>query len=129
MCVQWAFPFAKPVDTTIFKDYPIVITQPIDFATIKAKVDGTRYKQPQQFHADMKLVFANAKRYNPPGSDVNLMASGVEVSTQLSWTFLRPFHKRTHSCTAFTAHIRLWLDRHQACVSQKTLNQLVQHDA
>ena len=78
--LQWAFPFAKPVDSTIFKDYPIIITQPMDFASIKAKVDGTRYKQPQQFHDDMKLVFANAKRYNPPGSDVNLMANGVEVS-------------------------------------------------
>lgn len=77
--LQWAFPFARPVDTTIFKDYAVVIAQPIDFATIKAKVDGGKYKQPQQFHDDMKLVFANARRYNPPGSDVNLMANGVEV--------------------------------------------------
>lgn len=82
--VQWAFPFAKPVDVSIFKDYPIVVTQPMDFASIKAKVEGGRYKQPQQFHDDMKLVFANARRYNPPGSDVNLMANGVEVSFHVS---------------------------------------------
>lgn len=78
-CLQWAFPFAKPVDINIFKDYPNVIKQPMDFATIKAKVDSGAYTGPQHFFDDMKLVFANARRYNPPGSDVNLMASGVEV--------------------------------------------------
>lgn len=79
MPLQWAFPFAKPVDINIFKDYPNVIKQPIDFATIKAKVDSGAYKGPQHFFDDMKLVFSNARRYNPPGSDVNLMANGVEV--------------------------------------------------
>lgn len=79
MVLQWAFPFAKPVDVTIFKDYPNIIKQPMDFATIKAKVDSAAYKSPQDFFNDMKLVFTNARRFNPPGSDVNLMANGVEV--------------------------------------------------
>ena len=79
--MQWAFPFAKPVDINLFKDYPNIIAKPMDFATIKANMEGGRYKEPQQFYDGMKLVFNNARRYNPPGSDVNLMASGVEVST------------------------------------------------
>lgn len=83
MPLQWAFPFAKPVDVNIFKDYPNVIKQPMDFATIKAKVDSGAYKGPQHFFDDMKLVFSNARRYNPPGSDVNLMANGVEVRHRL----------------------------------------------
>lgn len=78
-CLQWAFPFAKPVDTSLFKDYPAIIQQPMDFATIKASVDAGVYKSPQDFYDHMKLVFSNARRYNPPGSDVNLMANGVEV--------------------------------------------------
>ena len=77
--LQWAFPFAMPVDVTLFKDYPNIIKAPMDFATIKAKVEGGLYKGPHPFYDDMKLVFTNARRYNPPGSDVNLMASGVEV--------------------------------------------------
>lgn len=107
--MQWAFPFAKPVDVTIFKDYPIIITQPIDFATIKSKLDGARYKQPQQFHDDMKLVFANARRYNPPGSDVNLMANGVEVST------IKAFRKAV--CTSMT--------RQGAAPLQSSMHQLL----
>ncbi len=78
--MQWAFPFAKPVDINLFKDYPNIIANPMDFATIKANMEGGVYKEPQQFYDGMKLVFNNARRYNPPGSDVNLMASGVEVS-------------------------------------------------
>ena len=89
MALQWAFPFAKPVDVNIFKDYPNVIKQPMDFATIKAKVDSGAYKGPQHFFDDMKLVFSNARRYNPPGSDVNLMANGVEVRRCL---FVHPLH-------------------------------------
>lgn len=82
--MQWAFPFANPVDVNLFKDYPNVVKQPMDFATIKAKVDSGAYKGPQHFFDDMKLVFSNARRYNPPGSDVNLMANGVEVGCLLS---------------------------------------------
>ena len=78
--MQWAFPFAKPVDINLFKDYPNIIANPVDFATIKANLEGGVYKEPQQFYDGMKLVFNNARKYNPPGSDVNLMASGVEVS-------------------------------------------------
>ncbi len=81
--MQWAFPFAKPVDINLFKDYPNIIANPMDFATIKANVEGGVYKEPQQFYDGMKLVFNNARRYNPPGSDVSLMASGVEVSTYI----------------------------------------------
>jgi len=79
VCLQWAFPFAKPVDIHLFKEYPNIIQHPMDFATIKAKVDSGAYQGPQQFYDDVKLVFANARQFNPPGSDVNLMASGVEV--------------------------------------------------
>ena len=67
------------MDINIFKDYPNVIKQPMDFATIKAKVDSGAYKGPQHFFDDVKLVFSNARQFNPPGSDVNLMANGVEV--------------------------------------------------
>ena len=81
--MQLAFPFAKPVDITLFKDYPNIIAKPMDFATIKANMEGGVYKEAQQFYDGMKLVFNNARRYNPPGSDVNLMASGVEVSTYI----------------------------------------------
>lgn len=97
-CLQWAFPFAKPVDVNLFKQYPVIIQHPMDFATIKAKVDGGVYKGPHLFYDDMKLVFANARRFNPPGSDVYLMASGVEVSPHLDichpcyWSWLCLVH-------------------------------------
>ncbi|KAL0031566.1 hypothetical protein WJX77_007539 [Trebouxia sp. C0004] len=114
---KWAFPFAKPVDINLFKDYPNIIVNPMDFATIKANVEGGVYKEPQQFYDGMKLVFNNARRYNPPGSDVNLMASGVEEKFEERWQALlapKLAEEQTHIRTDAAAVRKQRLDRAQA---------------
>ncbi|KAL0026079.1 hypothetical protein WJX79_007769 [Trebouxia sp. C0005] len=114
---KWAFPFAKPVDINLFKDYPNIIAHPMDFATIKANVEGGVYKEPQQFYDGMKLVFNNARRYNPPGSDVNLMASGVEEKFEERWQALlapKLAEEQTHTRTDAAAVRKHRLDGAQA---------------
>ena len=70
----------------------------MDFATVKSKVDSSAYKGPQDFFDDMKLVFSNARRLNPPGSCVNLLANGVEVS---------PFRRVLSGSHVLTVHVSL----------------------
>ena len=76
----------------------------MDFATIKAKVDSAAYKSPQDFFNDMKLVFTNARRYNPPGSDVNLMANGVEVTIHLLRMYWVLLSLAEHPMRRHTSH-------------------------
>ena len=79
MWLQWAFPFNIPVDTIRYTDYLRVVEQPMDLGTIKRQLDSGCYHTPQPFARDMRLVFDNAKKYNPPGTDVHVMASILQV--------------------------------------------------
>lgn len=80
----WAWPFNHPVDTTKYTDYLTVIGgQPMDFSSMRLRCEsGGGYKDAKEFWADMMLVFANARKYNPPGSDVYVMANTLQEETQ-----------------------------------------------
>ena len=60
---QW---FAVPVDPIKMNipDYPSIITDPMDFGTIRDKLDSNMFETPEEFAADMRLVFRNAMTYN-----------------------------------------------------------------
>lgn len=79
--MQWAWPFADPVDTARYPDYLKVVKNPMDLKWVKRKVDAGQYATPADFAADFRQVFANAHTYNPPGSDVYVMASTLLVCT------------------------------------------------
>ena len=74
MTHKWSWPFNAPVDLRIYKDYLEKVETPMDFGSIKKKLDGKEYTHPDQFLKDMRTVFANAQAYNKPGSDVHVMA-------------------------------------------------------
>ena len=77
--VQWAFPFNKPVDVNTYRDYLTRVTTPMDFGTIKRKLDAGHYPAPELFAVDMRQVFTNAHTYNAPGTDVWSMANTLKV--------------------------------------------------
>lgn len=67
-------------------DYHKVITQPMDLGTIKRRLEkGHHYAHPDLVHPDIALVFANAMQYNPPGSDVHVMASTLQELCSSKW--------------------------------------------
>lgn len=76
MSHRYSFPFLQPVDYVALKipDYPLVITHPMDFGTIKTNLDKGNYESVDEFIENVNLVFDNACTYNPPGSDVYIMA-------------------------------------------------------
>jgi hypothetical protein len=56
--------FLYPVNTRELVDYLDVIDTPMDFTTIKSKLN--RYGSIEEFQRDVYLVFENAKKYNDP---------------------------------------------------------------
>ena len=70
---SWGWLFAEPVDPVKLglPDYFHVIKQPMDFRTIGEKLSNGVYTWPNQFKADMELVFRNCTAYNPPGDSVH----------------------------------------------------------
>ncbi|XP_063922204.1 bromodomain adjacent to zinc finger domain protein 1A isoform X2 [Zophobas morio] len=72
-----AWPFLRPVQKTEVPDYYDVITKPMDFGTIKYKLNMGEYQEDAQFMSDALLVFQNCNTYNHKEDDV--YKCGVEL--------------------------------------------------
>ena len=60
--------FTQPVDPAKYgvDDYFDIITQPMDFGTIRNKLNSNVYVNIEEFSRDMNLVFDNCVKYNGP---------------------------------------------------------------
>lgn len=78
--VAYAWPFYKPVDAKALglHDYHEIIKHPMDLSTIKKKLDNRQYRDAQEFAADVRLMFSNCYKYNPPDHDVVAMARKLQ---------------------------------------------------
>uniref|UniRef100_A0A6P8HNP5 BRCA2-interacting transcriptional repressor EMSY-like n=1 Tax=Actinia tenebrosa TaxID=6105 RepID=A0A6P8HNP5_ACTTE len=65
--VTW---FLRPVDPNEAPGYLKVIKTPMDFSTIKSKLEAGLYKDYTEFYDDMILTKTNCFKYNPPGHDI-----------------------------------------------------------
>uniref|UniRef100_A0A3B4FLF7 Bromodomain-containing protein 4-like n=1 Tax=Pundamilia nyererei TaxID=303518 RepID=A0A3B4FLF7_9CICH len=76
----YAWPFYKPVDVDALglHDYHDIIKHPMDLSTIKAKLENRQYRDPQEFAADVRLMFSNCYKYNPPDHEVVAMARKLQ---------------------------------------------------
>ncbi|XP_051964229.1 bromodomain-containing protein 3b isoform X7 [Xyrauchen texanus] len=76
----YAWPFYKPVDAEALElhDYHEIIKQPMDLSTVKKKMDGREYQDAQSFAADIRLMFSNCYKYNPPDHEVVAMARKLQ---------------------------------------------------
>ncbi|XP_028299516.1 bromodomain testis-specific protein isoform X3 [Gouania willdenowi] len=77
---QYAWPFYTPVDAVALglPDYHHIIRKPMDLGTIKDKMDQQEYANAKDFCADVRLMFSNCYKYNPPSDDVVIMARKLE---------------------------------------------------
>lgn len=77
---HYASPFILPVDPEALgiPDYFNIIKSPMDFSTIRKKLDDKKYSNPEDFAEDVRLVFSNAKTYNGKGTDVYVMAEQIQ---------------------------------------------------
>ncbi|XP_057326892.1 bromodomain-containing protein 4-like isoform X2 [Microplitis mediator] len=76
----YAWPFYKPVDAELLglHDYHDIIKKPMDLGTVKTKMDSREYKTAQEFAGDVRLIFTNCYKYNPPDHDVVAMARKLQ---------------------------------------------------
>ncbi|CAG8450689.1 1500_t:CDS:10 [Scutellospora calospora] len=58
--------FLEPVDTTIVTDYLTIIQKPMDFGTMRQKIERNEYSSIDEFKEDFTLVCNNCKTYNAP---------------------------------------------------------------
>ncbi|XP_070312028.1 bromodomain-containing protein 3 isoform X3 [Odocoileus virginianus] len=75
----YAWPFYKPVDAEALElhDYHDIIKHPMDLSTVK-KMDSREYPDAQGFAADIRLMFSNCYKYNPPDHEVVAMARKLQ---------------------------------------------------
>ena len=68
-----AYPFNRPVDPEALglSDYRTICPAPMDLGTVAARLQNRGYARPRDVVADVRLVFRNASRYNPPGHPVH----------------------------------------------------------
>ncbi|CAK1544352.1 unnamed protein product [Leptosia nina] len=84
--------FAWPVNDNFAPGYSTIIRRPMDFSTMKQKIDDNEYRSLNCFISDFKLMCNNAMKYNKPGTVYHkaarrLLHSGLK---QLTPQKLRP---------------------------------------
>lgn len=84
--------FNRPVDAVALGllDYHTVVTQPMDLGTVKGRLHAVAYQSRQQVADDIRLVFANAVRYNPPHNVVHKFAKELLGSFEQAYLPLSP---------------------------------------
>jgi len=85
---------ARPVDPEEVPDYYDVIQEPMDLSTMNEKVDEGAYLSYAEFGADLDLILANARRYNPPSDQkgqaiVRAAHSMRDIANTMSRTYDR----------------------------------------
>ncbi|TKY72637.1 Transcription factor GTE1 [Spatholobus suberectus] len=92
---KWAWPFMDPVDVEGLglHDYYEIIEKPMDFSTIKRKMDakdGSGYKNVREIYSDVRLIFKNAMKYNDEKHDIHVMAKTLLEKFEKKWLQLLP---------------------------------------
>ncbi|XP_077442106.1 bromodomain-containing protein 3-like [Vanacampus margaritifer] len=76
----YAWPFYKPVDAEALQlhDYHDIIKYPMDLSTVKEKMNRGEYQDAQSFAVDVRLIFSNCYKYNPPHLDIVALAKKLQ---------------------------------------------------
>jgi len=77
---QFGWPFHSPVDAIKLNipDYHKIIKHPMDFGTIKKRLENNYYWSAKECIKDFNTVFTNCYVYNKAGEDIVVMAQTLE---------------------------------------------------
>ncbi|KAI4318578.1 hypothetical protein MLD38_032261 [Melastoma candidum] len=81
--------FSEPVDPEELPDYDEVIEHPMDFGTVRKKLDSGAYLNLEQFEKDIFLISANAMQYNAPSTIYFRQARAIEELAKKNFEELR----------------------------------------
>ncbi|KIY69351.1 hypothetical protein CYLTODRAFT_420749 [Cylindrobasidium torrendii FP15055 ss-10] len=82
--------FLQPVDPIRDQapSYFSIIKDPMDLGTMSAKLSAGMYRSRDDVAKDFRLMVANAKLYNQPGSLVHKAAIDLELAWEKQWTVI-----------------------------------------
>ena len=60
----------------------------MDFGTMSAKLSAGEYKTMEEFGADVELIIANCRQFNPPGTYPDTCAKALEAVWRPLWAKL-----------------------------------------
>jgi bromodomain-containing protein 3 len=68
----YSWPFLEPVKPELLgiNDYFTIIKKPMDLSTVRKKLESHSYPKPEDFVADVRLIFTNCYKYNAPDHQV-----------------------------------------------------------
>lgn len=78
-------PFLEPVDLKLVPGYREIIPNPIDISTIRNKVDSECYDAPDEFAADLELMFTNCRTFNEDDSPVGVAGHTLQKFFTKRW--------------------------------------------
>lgn len=99
--------FNKPVDAVALNltDYHAVVKHPMDFGTIRVRLEGGMYTSHEDLAKDIRLVIANAQLFNPATHPVHISATRLLEEFESSFYRLTVksesdlARKEAHSCS------------------------------
>jgi bromodomain-containing factor 1 len=85
---QWSSPFLVPVDPVALgiPDYFKIIKTPMDLSTVTTRLNTGQYENAKDFEADVRQIFKNCYKFNPPGSPVHEMGKYYEDIFDREWS-------------------------------------------
>ncbi|VDL77381.1 unnamed protein product [Nippostrongylus brasiliensis] len=94
-CQPGVGPFLEPVDLDLVPGYREAIANPIDMASIRNRIEAQCYETPDDFAADMELMFNNCRTFNEDDSPVGIAGATLHKFYHKRWRQLKyNFSKR-----------------------------------
>jgi len=122
MTHRFGWVFNEPVDPIKLNipDYFKIITKPMDLGTIQSRLDKEWYSTPMEFAEDVRLTFANAMKYNPPGNDVHIMALNLSQLFEFKWKTIEQKLAGEEIYRKLTQDVQLIPTKKQQCSNKIT---------
>lgn len=92
-----SWPFLKPVNKKLVKDYYNVVKKPMDLETIAKKVAAHKYHSRREFMADIQQIYENCVLYNGKDSPFSQKAEQVVKVAKATLDEVYLFHYYTYS--------------------------------
>ncbi|KAI9768568.1 MAG: hypothetical protein M1840_004765 [Geoglossum simile] len=88
--------FHEPVDPVALNipQYHKIIKKPMDLGTVNSKLKANEYEKASEFESDIRLIFANCYKFNPPKDTVHQMGKQLEQLFNSKWAELKTYTGR-----------------------------------
>ncbi|XP_055822020.1 uncharacterized protein LOC129890503 [Solanum dulcamara] len=81
--------FSEPVDHEEIPDYHEIIQNPMDFGTVRKKLDGRLYSNLEELEVDVFLICSNAMQYNASDTVYFRQAQSIQAPAKRDFDNLR----------------------------------------